>query len=125
LARKKPQDIRVSPATADLLVKGVITAMRAHFLPYNHVENFPSKFVQAIKHSITQGEIESNMQCSNNRDCQLQVFSGFFLEDIDPGSSSLYEGQAVSFTATCRLTDMGGDIIISKITNVRIQDVTK
>lgn len=123
LARKHADDIRVSSMAADVIVKAIVVMMRAKHLPYSQIENFQQKFVKAIKYSIVQGEVESNMKCSNNNDCSLQVFSGFSLEKLD--SSPSFAGLAISFTASCRLSELEGHISVGKITNVQLHNVAE
>lgn len=124
LARIRPESIRVSPNTANSLFLAVVKQLDSHNLPYDDEDpGVQLKFIDAFKRAMTQGQLESNAMCNENKDCLLQIFSFIKLEQIDPHPA--FMGQVLTFTATCRLAKYEGHVTINKITNVKIQDVSQ
>lgn len=126
LAQKSSEDILLSPNTANLIVDKIAKYLHHKYIPYQDVADFENKLAQAVKKSITRGQLLSNMACGdrhNGRDCQLEIFSYIKLRDID--QSPIFQDLALSFTATCRLSTFEGDITIGKITNPKLHNVSK
>ncbi len=122
LRDKSMNDVRISSNTADVLWGILVKKLDAYYLPYNS-ETLRPKLVKEIIQSLKNGKVETNMQCSGSRDCELQVFSYIQLDKIESDPS--FEGQILTFIATLRLTRFEGKIIIRTITNVKFHDGSK
>lgn len=119
LAKIQPNEIKISPQTANHLLKKVIQYMHHNFFPVSKMPEFNEKMIVAIRKSLTRSKIVSNMACGdkqNGRDCHLEVFAYIRLNEIDP----YFDKNILSFNATLRLSVFSGDVGVKSLNNPKI-----